>query len=500
MNVKGPVRLQSLCIPSLLALSGIVLFACANGSVSSSSGGGPESQNGNGTSNGNADGGRVVTPGTHFESSESAFDVPAGDGSWEGGFYAAAADLWVTMDMDGDGKPDLVNTGRYVNGDAATWGSDSTPSWKVYKNNGSAFDKTATTWAVPKGDTSWTGGYYSAASDLWITLDMDGDGKPDLVNTGHYVSGNASVWGTSSAPSWKVYKNTGSGFELTAATWTIPVAEGSSTGGYYTATSDLWATVDMDGDGKPDLVSTGHYVSGEAAVWGTESAPSWKVYKNDGKGFATTAATWTVPKADASWKGGFYRVASDLWVMMDMDGDKKPEFVNTGHYVAGDATAWGTESAPSWKVYKNNGKSFETNEASWGVPKAEASWKGGYYRASGDLWTTMDLDGDGRPDLVSTGHYVNGDVAVWGSELLPVWKFYKNDGSKFSPTSVDWAVPRADTSWKGGYYRTSGDLWSTLDLDGDGRVDLVSTAHYVNGDVAVWGDANPAWKLYRNMP
>lgn len=41
-----------------------------------------------------------------------------------------------------------------------------------------------------------------------------------------------------------------------------------------------------------------------------------------------------------------------------------------------------------------------------------------------------------------------------------------------------------------------------MDLDADGRIDLVSTAEYRDGYPYAWGidSGDPSWRMYRNVP
>ena len=79
------------------------------------------------------------------------------------------------------------------------------PYWKVFRNNGSGFSQ-AINWLVPGSGIS--DGFfipkYCSGSRCWNTLDMNGDLKPDLVQT---VDSNSStqVWDVNGTPYWKVF-------------------------------------------------------------------------------------------------------------------------------------------------------------------------------------------------------------------------------------------------------------------------------------------------------
>ncbi|MNY28301.1 hypothetical protein D3C86_1622690 [compost metagenome] len=85
------------------------------------------------------------------------------------------------------------------------------------------------------------------------------------------------VWVNGNSPYWKVYKGTGSSFNLTAENWPIPAVQ------TYAADLDMlgngnYALVDMNNDGKPDMVDAQDNASG--VVWVNGNIPYWKVYLN----------------------------------------------------------------------------------------------------------------------------------------------------------------------------------------------------------------------------
>ena len=76
--------------------------------------------------------------------------------------------------------------------------SESNRRWLLYKNTGSGFATTSTSWTLPAGAPG-TYGFDEIANSFWTTMDLDGDGKPDLV-----VNEGASE----SNRQWLLYKNT----------------------------------------------------------------------------------------------------------------------------------------------------------------------------------------------------------------------------------------------------------------------------------------------------
>ena len=179
-------------------------------------------------------GGSTTPPGTHFAETATAWTLPAGSPN-PYGYTVVSSSNWTTMDLDGDGKPDLV---------VHEGASEENRRWLLYKNTGSGFSETATAWTLPAGSPNPNGYTVVSSSSNWTTMDLDGDGKPDLV-----VHAGASEENRR----WLLYKNTGSGFSETATAWTLP-AGSPNPNGYTVVSSSNWTTMDLDGDGKPDLV------------------------------------------------------------------------------------------------------------------------------------------------------------------------------------------------------------------------------------------------------
>ncbi len=225
---------------------------------------------------------------------------------------------------------------------------------------------TPTQWTVPNvgGSYTQTGFNVAATNDgnkQWVTFDIDGDGLVELVQTADPTTGK--VWGAgTAAQSWKVYKKDGWGFSQTPIIW--PVPDSGHIDGFDSATGGgagrQWVTLDLDGDGKPDLVQTS--IPSANKVWGAgTSSPYWKLYRNLGAGFATTATNFAVPDGGAD---GFFAITSGssnrYWTLLDLDGDARLDLVQTADPATGDV--WGAaplqrggtgkSSTPYWKVFR----------------------------------------------------------------------------------------------------------------------------------------------------
>lgn len=512
------------------------------------------------------------------------------------GYDALAADegggnlgnqIWSTLDINGDGKPDLVVTAETVefeqfSNQAIAFGTGSNRYWKAYLNNGNGFSTTPVNWAIPQGGRTYqTINYgfdalaYSAGSNLgdqsWSVIDMNNDNKPDLVVTAQTVefeqfSNQAVAFGTGSNRFWKVYLNNGSGFNASPVNWPLP--QGGhiySTINYgfdalaYTAGSTLgdqtWSVLDINSDGKPDLVVTAQSValeqfSNQAIAFGSGSNRYWKVYLNTGTGFNTTSVNWPIPQggevystipygynAIAGYSSGGY-IGDQTWSVLDMNNDDKLDLVVAAEVkaVAGfsnQSTAFGPANAKFWKVYLNNGSGFNTTPNTWALPQGgevystidygfnaiAASTTGG--DVGNQSWSVLDMNNDNRPDLVVTAESkslagFSNQATAFGPANAKYWKVYLNNGSGFSLSASAWPLPQGGEVYSTidyGYnalaaFTSGGDVgnqtWSVLDMNNDNKPDLVVTAESVdfeqfsNQAIAFGAGNNRYWKVYLN--
>ena len=222
-------------------------------------------------------------------------------------------------DINGDGKPEIV-VANVADGNISVYGNNSTI--------GNLSFATRMNLAPASG-----GGVPYAA----VIADIDGDGMPDIATAD---AGGGTV---------SVFHNTGtSGGTLSfAASMEFVVG----------ATPESIAAGDLDGDGKPDLV-TGNYGDGTISVLKNTST-------SGNVSFATSAASTagTNPQAVA---------------ISDLDGDGKPDVIAANF---GDADI---------SVYHNNSSSGTIALA------AQVTYATDYDPFS---IAAVDMDGDGFPDL-----------------------------------------------------------------------------------------------------
>lgn len=440
--------------------------------------------------------------------------------------------LWATFDLDGDGRPDLVRT----HDEARTGPSP----WVLHRNTGAGFDG-GTEWAVPEGgypDLGFATADCQApglvdGADLWRTVDVDGDGRPELVITGVQDGFERRALGGPDAAHWRVHRNLGDGFAAEATAWPLDaaaanVARGQVDVGTRPADEARGHLFDLDGDGLPDLVATTALEGfGPRQVPGYgEGEPRWRFLRNTGEGFAP-AVGWPVPDLNRGPEplGGLHAPeAADLglggvnWTLADLDGDRRPDLVVLSapglREVPGLAAG-----EPHWEVYANTGSGFEPTPRRHAVPAlASAAGPTGPFslvNVEAALWALLDFDGDGKADLLQTGVARDGaDPVPPGFPEAPAWLLHRHEGGGFAAVGTTVGLPDGGLDVAGFLGARQDDVkdlrteavhsWRTVDVDGDGRVDLLwslSRSGALGTDDQVLGmPESPRWLVSFQRP
>ncbi len=337
-------------------------------------------------------------------------------------------------DINNDGKLDLVvNTGTIV----STW--------------------------IGKGDGTFTQGssYASMDNTGYVTVtDLDGDGNADIysgiANNGFY---------------------TGYDFEPRNAYVLMGNGDGTFQGapnimGAYNGTN----LGDINDDGTPDLISntTGQY---------NQPLPTFTVQLGTGKGTFTSASTITAP---ANFTGTTSALTSPVtitnantvgatsYTVADVNGDGKADLV----FVDNGLTAINpgnnqpiTYPAPIYFVALSNGDGTFATPVPYNFPQlAPASSYDGTVTAS--TVQIADFNHDGHPDLLFTYNEQGGGPGTVPYNQGFVIVTGKGDGT-FSTTAIITPTYSSTSAPTNTFVPT---VLSTVDLNGDGKPDLIVNA------------------------
>jgi RHS repeat-associated protein len=330
------------------------------------------------------------------------------------------------LDLNGDGRPDLVLTG--------SWQPDF-KYWTVYLNQGrgagSLYEPSVWWWSPNKclrQETTTTIATGTTQTDtITAVVDLDGDGFADYVDTSQPLV-------------WQVYRGDGvSGFSMQPQQWTSQSgfphvrAQRMYGGSEFAVHQDL---VDVDGDGRPDVLYTG-------------ISNTWHLSLNTGTGFA---APVSFPASQLYIRAG--ASGHTDWDFFDVNGDGLPDLVVVG----------GKTGAFFWDVWYGTGSGLAAADAQgngfrWtGPPSAHLrAWDASSHAYEVDI---LDVNGDHLPDIV--------DASNW-TAAQPLWRVYLNTGQGIGPAQTWYAPARLR--------QKSADnvalVIDTFDIDGNGYPDIV---------------------------
>ena len=290
----------------------------------------------------------------------------------------------AVKDVDGDGKPDIVAASGYSN------------TVSVWRNISATGSLTLSSFAAP---VSFSTGSANPSNNLSLAIDdIDVDGRPELV-VGNLSSGMVSVFRNLSVPG------------------AINTSSFAARVNFTTAGSPTSVAIsDLDGDGKPDLITANQDYSTIAP--GTVS-----VLRN-------TSVTGTI---DANSFAAHVEFATENnpvnVIASDIDGDGKPDLIAAN------------SRSGSISVLRNTASAGSINASSFS-PKVD-------FAISPSSLSVGDVSGDGKPDIITVG---SGNVSI-----------LRNTASAGSITASSFAskadFPAAEAS---------GNVSALGDLDGDG--------------------------------
>jgi hypothetical protein len=456
---------------------------------------------------------------------------------------------YAVLDLTADGVVDLVFTRNDCLDPRI--GRD---HWLVFEGGAAGFAATGAAYALPPAryddaygnppfdtlgayDEMGCGGRLTQEYVSYATMDLTGDGVLDLVRFRDDCDDPAA--GTDH---WNVFAGGATGFASTPIAWSLPVGhpntygnapydtagdyEEAECGGRFTQEYVSYATMDLTGDGVPDLVRFRDDCDDPAT--GTDH---WRVFVGGASGFASTSTDWALPAGHPNTYGnppydtvGDYEEADCggrltqeyvSYATMDLTGDGVLDLVRFRDDC--DDPATGTDH---WRVFVGGASGFASTSTDWALPAGHPNTYGNPpYDTVGDYeeadcggrltqeyvsYATMDLTGDGVLDLVRFRD--DCDDPATGTDH---WSVFPGGVAGFAATADAWSLPAGapdiygnppyDSAggyeeWDCGGRQTQEYVsFSALDLTGDGILDLVAHRDDCTDPVGVGRDH---WTLF----
>ncbi len=368
---------------------------------------------------------------TGFSTRALRWSVPE-SGSDDGFFtawYGANTRWFATMDLTGDGVADLIQTGDISRDNGFVWTDGHGSFWKVWPGHGEGFSEEYLRWSVPDSGqsdgfffTSWSNG-----TRWFSTRDLNGDGRPDLIQTADPSRSGGYVWRDERGSYWRVWLGRDGGFAPDYLRWAVPES-GLDDGFFslYWSDGPRWhSTIDLTGDGRPDLVQTADPHRDGGYVFNDDQGAYWVVWAGVEGGFSAQHVRWPVPSSGlsdgffaASWTQGERSFAT-----IDITGDGLLDLVQSADSERRGGYVWRDSLGPFWKVFPGDGGGFAADAVRWSVP--ESGLGDGFFAL---WWTqgergfaTIDLTGDQVPDLVQTANPGRSGGFVWRDEVGAYW-------------------------------------------------------------------------------
>ena len=407
----------------------------------------------------------------------------------EDGFFSlgwANGTRWFSIfDINGDGRSDIVQTASDQRANGFVWTDAGGAFWKVWLGKPNGFDDTHLRWSVPDSGLA-DGFFFTAWNDgpRWFGVrDLNGDSIPDIIQTADSTREGGFVWQDTEGAYWKVWLGEPEGFSTDWIRWSVP--ESGLADGFFAlqwANGNRWFTViDLDGDLHPELVQTADSDQEGGHVFEDQNGAYWKVWENHGQGFEMNATRWQVP--DSGLADGFFfpywTMGERSFSVLDIDGDRQLDLVQTADSSRSGGYIWQDSQGPYWRVWLGMTNGFAPTWTRWSVPESGLGdgFFSTWYLNGERSFGTLDMTGDGIPDLVQTADSARSGGHIWRDEQGMYWKVWQGTTDGFENNVRRWSVP--ESGHNDGFYAThsaSGERWfGTIDINGDGVLDLLQT-------------------------
>lgn len=382
--------------------------------------------------------------GSGFATTATRWAVPASglsDGFFAA-YYASDTRYWGLMDLDGDGRVELVQTGDPARSGGFVFSDAQGPYWKVWRSGGGGFTAAPSRLAVPASGLSdgFFATAYCADARCWTLLDLDGDRYADLVQTADPTLTGGKVFSDTAGPYWRVWSGSASGFATSPRRFGVP-ASGLSDGFFSSSYASVapgtrfWSLLDLDGDRRLDLVQSADPARSGGIVWSDTQGPYWRAFLGGASAFGA-GTRMGVPASGLS--DGFFATSyfaspavggERVWMTIDLDGDRRPELVQSADPARSGGYVFSDVQGPYWKVWRL-ATSGATGPSRWAVPASGLA--DGFFSPfwtdstnGSRAWFLRDLDGDGRLDLVQTSDAARTGLVVFSDAQGAYWKVYR---------------------------------------------------------------------------
>ncbi len=336
----------------------------------------------------------------------------------------------TVLDLTGDGIIDLV-----VFDDDVLPEDDARVGrgyWLVYPGGARGFADEPLRWSLPFPLLSGDRGIFTGRAHT--ILDLDADGRPDLlVHRGDVLGRPDPLVGRNH---WLLFRNTGEGFAVQGARWTLPYRLVSDRSDFSDVATRAHALLDLDGDGRLEFVA--HRDDELPQLDNRVGRAYWLRFENEGDGFSTEATRWSLPYPLVSDVADFSDPATGDHAILRLraDGAAPDFFVFSDDEIPRPDNRIGRAY---WLRYPNTGDGFASDAEQWSLPFPLVDENGGSF-GPGSFWH----------QLSSLGAAEVADLLVYRPGFGPdddprngraFWLTYPNTGDGFAPDAARWSLP-----------------------------------------------------------
>lgn len=322
---------------------------------------------------------------------------------------------------------------------------------------------------APRCNTSFDAAA-GAGAVAYSLLDLTNDGDADIVVFQDQCDA------TVGQSHWDVYAAGDSGFAAAPSPYALPAPRCNTSFDAAEGTGAVsFSLLDMNDDARPDLVVTADQC--DATVGQTH----WDVYLGSASGFAAAPISYSIPaprcQRNFDALGGYGAVG---YQVLDLDGDGRSELVV--YHDDCDSTVGATH----WDVYRAGNAGFAAAPTSFSLPAARCQVAFDQLSAADAVtFQLLDLDGDGRLDLVVTQDMCDDTVGATH------WDRYAGSPTGFAAAPTSFSVPAARCQQSFDAAASSGSLVYSLQPRACAAPSLIVTQDMCDTDVGV-----SRWDIY----